>query len=541
MFYRIDKIRLIKIKAMVLLLFLLLSIRLSYFQYFKRDYFKGLADDQYIYHEKISDINYQLLDIRGKYLNNVVPKYSAVFDARLFKLNNYEANLDNLMALNYIIKEVDESFDVNNILNKSSGKIYINIDEKTHYKIQQIAGKIKGVYSWRYDSLDRTDSWNITNVITNLNSWNDRSKDYNSIEGGLKSLIRDNKAEIKFQVNKSGYIKEAGYKLPNKANVFLTLDSDLQSKIKKILLNEKFNRFSQIGAVLIKAETGEIKAIVQKNDNQPNINIAASLQGYPPGSTFKLLTAELALDKGVISKDEKLTCTGKYCKKNNLSHPHGRINLEQAINYSCNDYFIEIGNKITTDEIIKYAEKNGFLSKILNFNDEASGVLNKPQKDETNNNLVLGYSINATPVQVAAAISPIVNNGKLIKPYIIKKITDLDNNVIKEFTTESSIVTSNKTANTIKSYMRSTVTNGTGTVANISGMDVGGKTGTASSFDGKAMHTHGWFAGYFKKNNEQYILVTFVPNIDGKNELGEEFQGSNTAGVVFKDILLCLK
>lgn len=142
---------------------------------------------------------------------------------------------------------------------------------------------------------------------------------------------------------------------------------------------------------------------------------------------------------------------------------------------------------------------------------------------------------------MAGAISPILNEGNYVKPYIIEKIKDSNDNTIKDFQGTVERVMSKNTAEDMKYFMRSTVTKGTGSIANINAMEVGGKTGTASSLDGEVFHTHGWFAGYYKKDNKYYTLVVFVPNIDGKNELGEEYQGSNTAGMVFKDILLTIK
>ncbi|SHI67007.1 Cell division protein FtsI/penicillin-binding protein 2 [Clostridium amylolyticum] len=542
MYKRIHCRRLFKVQMILILLLTALLFRVSYFQLFKRSYYKNLADKQYYYQEKISDFKYQLLDTKGKYLNTTNEKYAVVLDIRLFKLNNYESKLNDIMALNYIIKGNDEKFDINEVLNKDSGKVYVDINESSFIKIQDVIKDLKGVYTWRYDTIDRNDSWNIVNVINNMYNWNNEKKDENSIESFINTITGENiKPEIKFQVDKSGFIKEAGYNVPEKGNVVLTLDNELQDSIKKVLNSDKFNKFQQIGVVLIESNTGKVKAFTQKNDKLPNVNIAASLQGYPPGSTFKLITAELALEKGIVSKDNKYICAGKYCKKNNKPHAHGSINIEQAINYSCNDFFIELGNKINAEEIINYAKKQGYSSKVLGFYDEAAGIINKPEKVELNNNLILGYSLSATPIQVAGAISPILNEGNYVKPYIIEKIKDSNDNTIKEFQGTVERVMSKNTAEDMKYFMRSTVTKGTGSIANINGMEVGGKTGTASSLDGEVFHTHGWFAGYYKKDNKYYTLVVFVPNIDGKNELGEEYQGSNTAGVVFKDILLTIK
>ena len=86
--------------------------------------------------------------------------------------------------------------------------------------------------------------------------------------------------------------------------------------------------------------------------------------------------------------------------------------------------------------------------------------------------------------------------------------------------------------------MKNVVLNGTGTEAKVDGIIEGGKTGTATGEGGAT--THGWFAGYFELNNNEYTLVVVTPNIKGRNENGVELAGGNTAAPIFREIIKSL-
>ena len=82
--------------------------------------------------------------------------------------------------------------------------------------------------------------------------------------------------------------------------------------------------------------------------------------------------------------------------------------------------------------------------------------------------------------------------------------------------------------------MKAVIDSGTGYRAKVNGVDMGGKTGSATSSGG---NTHGWFAGYFVYNNKTYTMVVFVPDIEGKGKDGEDMGGGNTAAPIFREIV----
>ena len=142
--------------------------------------------------------------------------------------------------------------------------------------------------------------------------------------------------------------------------------------------------------------------------------------------------------------------------------------------------------------------------------------------------------MNVTPLQMAGAINTIVNNGIYVKPFIVEAVLDKDNKIVKNIETEKSRVYSETTSKIVKNAMRNVVLKGTGTKADIKGINIGGKTGSATGSDNK---THGWFAGYFTYKNKNYTMVIFTPELEGIDENNEEAGGGNTAAPIFKEIV----
>jgi cell division protein FtsI/penicillin-binding protein 2 len=134
-----------------------------------------------------------------------------------------------------------------------------------------------------------------------------------------------------------------------------------------------------------------------------------------------------------------------------------------------------------------------------------------------------------------AATNSIVNDGVYVKPYIVESILDVDDNLVKNFDTEKKKVFSKTTSKIIKNSMLEVVNKGTGMNAQVKGVEIGGKTGSATSGTGDTVH--GWFVGCFTINNKKYSMSVFVPNIPKEGENGEELGGGNTAAPIFREIV----
>lgn len=282
----------------------------------------------------------------------------------------------------------------------------------------------------------------------------------------------------------------------------------------------------------MESTTGKIRVMSQKDETQANINLCIEGSGYEPGSVFKLITLGAALEKGIVTLQDRYTCTGEICK----DKIHGNITVEEALIESCNDIVAKIGNEVGYDSLMEYAEKAGLFNRVLNLQQEGKNeaIGQKPEKESGLNNISIGQCLTVTPLQITGTTNTIINDGVYIRPYIIDEIVDSDNNIIKTFNSESTKVYSTTTSKLIKNAMNKVVEKGTGVKAKVDGIEIGGKTGSATGADGE---THGWFSGYFEVEDKSYTMTVFIPNI---NQKGNDLGGGDTAAPVFREIVKIL-
>lgn len=533
-----KKIRIIFLFFIILLF--ALSVRLYYIQKIYNPIVNTTSEGNYIQKENLSEYNYLLLDRNRKDLLNYNTKYKLAIDTRSFKLNSTNKNLQNLIAFNYIMKSEDSKFSFDDII-KVDGKLYYDISEENFNKIKEL-DSIKGVYVYTYKERAKEVAWKIENIISSTrafdpyNKKDDVLKKDNSLEMVInQELSRNKNPKIVFEKDMDGIYKENGIEpLDNNLNIILTLDSDLQERIRNILNQDKYKEFNNIGAVLIEGETGKILSLVQKDESQPNIVLGSGgINGYEPGSIFKILTVEAAMEYHNVKPTDKFTCTGVICAKNKV---HGLLSVSDAVKVSCNDIAAKLGEMVGKEELIDFAKKQGIFNQILGLDGqtgmESSGSL--PPQGASAGIISMGQSFQSTLLQMTGTITTIVNNGEYIKPYIVDSFENNKGEQVKIGKIEKNKIISKSVAEDLKMMLKGTVAKGTAQIAKIDGVEIGAKTGTA-----EAVHdnSHGWFIGYFKDGNKYYALGVFVPNIGDENSKGQKTGGGNTAGPVFKDIV----
>jgi cell division protein FtsI/penicillin-binding protein 2 len=514
-----------------IVLFTFLTIRLFRLQVFPSK--EVLGSYQSLQSEKISDLKYRILDTSGKDLIKYNKKYVLVIDKKPFSLNNYEETLENLMALNFIMKSEYENFNYADVM-KSSGKLYYNISEDAYKKINELEN-VKGIYTYVYDEADKKEAWTVSNILSQMPEKGEVLDD--SLEKQIYNFTSNNEEPQKeFSLDdRYIYSKDKQVLVDKNTNVKLTIDKDIDEKVREVLDKKEFKNLENVGVTIMESDTGKIRAMVQKDETQANVNLSIEGAGYEPGSVFKLITLGAALDKGEVSLSDLYTCTGSICKT-----AHGNLTLEDALVKSCNDCIAKVGNKIGYDTIIEYSKKVGLFSKVLGIGgegrNEAMGEM--PKEEAGLNNISIGQCLTVSPLQILGATNTIVNNGIYVRPYIIESTIDSEDNVIEDFKTEQYKVFSDTTSKLIKKSMIQVVTRGTGVNAKLEGTIIGGKTGSATSGD---KNTHGWFTGFFTVKNKTYTMTVFTPNIAGKGGVGEELGGGNTAAPIFKEIVKSLK
>jgi len=482
--------------------------------------------------EIITQMKYRIFDTNGKDLLNYKRNYIVILDTSPFMLNNYEETLEDLMALNFIMKSEIVDFNYSDII-KESGKIYYNVSKETYDKVNKLTN-IKGIYTYIYDEIDNKEAWSSSSILTNINEDNII---INSLEEELYSYIKDNKyQEAKFYLDDRSIYSDGTLEVSNNNNIKLTVDSDWEEKIKTILNREEYDFLENVGVIVSEASTGKIKAMVQKNEVMANVNLGIEQLGYEPGSIFKVLTETIALDMGIIKLDDVFTCEGKICQKNGLPHAHGDLTVQNALNISCNDTFAKIGNLIGYDNMIDYLEKMNMFESVLNIKGvnrtESSGV--KPTEENSMNNISIGQTILVTPIQIAGIYNTIVNDGIYVKPTFVEEIIDEEDNIIKEYKNEEVRIFSETASKLAQVSIVEVISEGSGFEAKVTDTTVGGKTGTATGNNGT---NHGWFSGYFEYENNKYTIVVIAPNIGEVHPDGRELGGGNTGAPIFRDVV----
>lgn len=321
-----------------------------------------------------------------------------------------------------------------------------------------------------------------------------------------------------------------GFKEVNKKgdDVYSSLDYDLQKIAYDALGSSKGS------VVVLKVDTGEILAMVSKpsydpnnlskiwkslNENKDRPLLNRSVSGlYPPGSTFKVVTGISALENIEGIGDETLNDKGKldlgggYTLSNDKGEAMGKINFEQAMIKSSNVFFGSLGIRLENN-LFKTAEDFRF-----NKNVPADGIIidksSFPRyKSYEKGNLAqsgIGQAeVLATPVQMALVAQAIANDGVMMKPTLINKVKDYNGNTVQNLNTSSiGEITSGGYASEIRRFMRDVVSKGTGTRAQVSGVQVCGKTGTAQHIENKTPHS--WFIGFAPYKNPEIAIAVIV-------------------------------
>ena len=261
---------------------IMLSIRLAVLQLFPSE--QVLSQYQNHQSEQISNSSYMILDTNGKDMMNYNKKYVIVIDKKPFTLNNYEETLEILMALNFIMQGEDSDFNYTDVM-KSTGKLYYTVSEENYNKVKKL-DNIKGLYYYSYDNVDRKKAWKVSNFLSNLPKEEDIVS--NSIQEEIYNNIKDNELPTKkfYLDDKAVYGKSEVSISENNRNLQLTIDLDIENKVREVLVSEKYKDFNNIGVTIMEADTGKIKAMVQKDESEANVNLGIEGNGYEPEICF---------------------------------------------------------------------------------------------------------------------------------------------------------------------------------------------------------------------------------------------------------------
>lgn len=408
--------------------------------------------------------------------------------------------------------------------------VIVEIQPKRFYPYRSVASHLLGY-------LSQIDIWRITKLepygyeLTDLVG-------YSGVEEYYDLVLRGQKGGEQVEVDNLGQrVRTIGYKpqIPGQ-DIQITIDMRIQEIV------DKFMKGKRGAVIIIDPYSGEIISLsshpnydpndfISKKENiindllkdkdAPLFNRAISGQ-FPAGSIFKIVTSSAALEKSDSIVNRSFICEGNFRIGNrsfNCWSVHAEENLRDAFIHSCNIYFYNLGILTGPEEIHKYAVNFG-LSKStgIDLNYEAKGFIPSPKwrkiikfqewrKGDTANISIGQGEILVTPIQMVRMASIFINGGQLVQPHLIKSIEARKVNIGKN----KKVKLNKDTLEKINGFMYEVINDpeGTAHIAEIKGLKIYGKTGTAQVSGKKA---HGWFIGFVGRDKPKYAFCIFLEN-----------------------------
>lgn len=367
-------------------------------------------------------------------------------------------------------------------------------------------------------------------------------------EDGLRQVRRDTFNRIFEYIGAPKKLPRNGYSLHTTIDAYLQaiLEDELKSGVEQHLANYGTG-------IIMDPKTGAIKAMANYPTYDPNFpashdeenrrNFAIS-DMMEPGSTFKLVTAIAAVEQGVVEFDEIFETPedGQVVIHDLILRDHdplGNMTFQEVIQKSSNVATAEIAMRMKAETFYQYARNMGFGSETnVDLIGEVPGRLNKPYEWSlvTLPWMSHGYEIQTTALQVAQSYAAFANNGMMMRPYLVDRIEDKNGKVVKQQKpVEIRRIAKKSTLDKLLPIFESVVADsGTGDLAQVDGLRIAGKTGTAKKVvNGRYTNNYrGSFVGFFPVEDPQYVVFILLdePKTSG--------YGGFTAGPIFKNIAM---
>ena len=526
-----------KIKIYVILVvvsFVCLWMRVWYLQVLKGEDFMGRSEENRIRKVSLPAYRGTIKDRNGETLVNVRPSFNLYVtpeDAKdlpnslAFLSAKFEVDGDKLK------EDISQSRPFKNVLIKRDiSRQEVAYVEENKMRLPGIHIKVEPLRSYVYKDL----AAHILGYLGEVSKEKLKNSAYskyalgdmigrNGLEDIYEFNLKGEKGFKEVEVDVSGRELKTLRKLPPESgdSLVLTLDVRVQKKLEEWMDEISKEDPVEGSVVVMKVQTGEIIAMVSKPSFDPNLFAAGisrtkwngllrdgkhplqnrAIDGqYPPGSTYKLVTAYAALAENLIDPESTIFCPGHFrlgrgryrCWK---KRGHGAVNLHDALVQSCDVYFYTLGYRLGVDNLAKYAKKLGLGARTgVRLNGEKPGLVpsiqwkkkarNKPwfPGETISASIGQGYNL-VTPLQNASMVSTVANGGLLVKPYLVKKTEDSEGKVIQEFFPEivRNVEFDPEILKHLKEGLRGVVNEprGTGRRARLKNIVVSGKTGTA--------------------------------------------------------------
>jgi len=568
--------------------------RLYYLQVMQKDRYSTLANDNRINVRLISPSRGKIIDRFGNVLAINQRNYRLV--ASIDQIKNIDAFISKIEKFVSLKKDdrkrIKSDYKKKNILNTLMVRDNLSWNQVSAISLHmpELSGVDIEIGQLRTYPFSKTTA----HVVGYVGSISQKDKKYKRIEFSIPGFkigkrgverqydrfLRGVPGNKQLEVNAHGRIvRELARKDPESGkDLKLTIDIRIQQSLEKLLAKEKGG-----AGVVMDSYTGAIYALVSQPSFDPNIFtyginkkdwkklntdkhlplLNKTLNGvYAPGSTFKIVTALAGLESGIIKPTETMFCPGHYDLGNHRFYcwkrgGHGEVNFYDALSWSCDTYFYEIGKRIGIDKIQSMAKRLGLGEKTgIDFPHERTGLVpNRIWKKAIKNSswkqgetlitaIGQGYLL-ASPLQLAVMTSRISNGGYAVKPHLLMSDEYKEEN---KKPLGYNLNFKKRNIRVLKKALNYVVNRKTGTAYSSrileEGMSMAGKTGTAQvrriskneRAEGVTRNNnlpwkerdHALFVGYAPVKNSRYVAAVII-------EHGGS--GSHAAAPIVRDIL----
>lgn len=334
--------------------------------------------------------------------------------------------------------------------------------------------------------------------------------------------------------------------------VVLTIDQTIQYRTEQALLAAVERSQAKSGtAIVMDPHTGEILALAnapafdpnQPAKNTPEIRANGALQSiYEPGSTFKVVAYSAAIEKGLVTPEDKINCQmGQITVAGRLIHDHkpfGVLTVSDALAQSSNVGAIKLALLAGNDSMYEYAKRLGFGARTgIDLPGESPGILRALNRWQPSSigSIAMGQEIGVTPLQMASAYSVLANGGSWVKPHVVRELRSPDGAILYQAKTESRQALKPETVEALRGMLEGVTLRGTARKAQVEGYSAAGKTGTAQKIDPQtrgysATRFIGSFVGFAPVSNPAVVIIVVIDEPRGA------YHGGDVAAPVFREI-----
>lgn len=334
--------------------------------------------------------------------------------------------------------------------------------------------------------------------------------------------------------------------------VVLTIDQTIQYRTEQALSAAVERAHAKSGtAIVMDPQTGEILALANAPSFDPNeptkdsadARVNSALQNtYEPGSTFKIVAYSAAIEKGLVTPEDKIDCQmGQITVAGRLihdGHSYGVLTVADALAKSSNVGAIKLGLMVGNDSMYEYMKRLGFGTRTgIDLTGESPGILRSLNRWQPSSigSLAIGQEIGVTPLQMATAYCVLANDGMLVKPHVVRELRAPDGAILFQAKPETRRALKPETTQALRNMLEGVTLRGTARKAQLDGYTAAGKTGTAQKVDPRT-HAYsatkyiGSFVGFAPVKNPAVVIIVVIDEPQGA------YHGGDVAAPVFREI-----